>query len=73
LSDLGKQVTFLLDDINAELDVRHRITLAHKLQDLSCQVFITSIEHPEPDVLWGDRDAPEYRMFHVEHGKLTEE
>lgn len=73
LSDLGKQVTFLLDDINAELDVRHRIMLAHKLQDLRCQVFITSIEHPEPDVLWGDRDAPEYRMFHVEHGKLTEE
>ncbi|HLT13703.1 MAG TPA: DNA replication/repair protein RecF [Marinobacter sp.] len=73
LSDLGKQVTFLLDDINAELDVRHRIMLARKLQDLRCQVFITSIEHPEPDVLWADGQAPEYRMFHVEHGKLTEE
>ncbi|WP_323749989.1 DNA replication/repair protein RecF [Marinobacter sp.] len=73
LSDLGKQVTFLLDDINAELDVRHRIMLARKLQDLRCQVFITSIEHPEPDVLWTDGQAPEYRMFHVEHGKLTEE
>lgn len=73
LSDQGKQVTFLLDDINAELDVRHRIMLARKLQDLSCQVFITSIEHPEPDVLWVDGQAPEYRMFHVEHGKLTEE
>ncbi len=73
LSDLGKQVTFLLDDINAELDVRHRIMLARKLQELRCQVFITSIEHPEPDVLWADVQAPEYRMFHVEHGKLTEE
>lgn len=73
LSDLGKQVTFLLDDINAELDVRHRIMLARKLQELRCQVFITSIEHPEPDVLWAGVDAPEYRMFHVEHGKLTEE
>ncbi len=73
LSDLGKQVTFLLDDINAELDVRHRIMLARKLQDLRCQVFITSIEHPEPEVLWADGQAPEYRMFHVEHGKLTEE
>ncbi|MBR9870248.1 MAG: DNA replication/repair protein RecF [Gammaproteobacteria bacterium] len=73
LSDLGKQVTFLLDDINAELDVRHRIMLARKLQELRCQVFITSIEHPEPDVLWTDGQAPEYRMFHVEHGKLTEE
>jgi len=73
LSDMGKQVTFLLDDINAELDVRHRMMLARKLQALRCQVFITSIEHPEPDVLWADVEAPEYRMFHVEHGKLTEE
>lgn len=73
LSDLGKQVTFLLDDINAELDVRHQRMLARKLQALRCQVFITSIEHPEPDVLWAEGEAPEYRMFHVEHGKLTEE
>jgi DNA replication and repair protein RecF len=73
LSEAGKQVTFLLDDINAELDVRHRQMLAQKLQTLRCQVFITSIEHPEPDVLWADGQSPEYRMFHVEHGKLTEE
>lgn len=73
LSELGKQVTFLLDDINAELDVGHRAMLAQKLQALRCQVFITSIEHPEPEVLWPSGDAPEYRMFHVEHGKLTEE
>src|SRR5690606_17267834 len=62
LSDLGKQVTFLLDDINAELDVRHRIMLARKLQDLRCQVFITSIEHPEPDVLWADGQARRFFM-----------
>ncbi|GHD41763.1 DNA replication and repair protein RecF [Marinobacter persicus] len=73
LSESGKQVTFLLDDINAELDVRHRKMLAQKLQALRCQVFITSIEHPEPGVLWADGQSPEYRMFHVEHGKLTEE
>lgn len=73
LSELGKQVTFLLDDINAELDVGHRSMLARKLQALRCQVFITSIEAPEPEVLWPESDAPKYRMFHVEHGKLTEE
>ncbi|MGF2687357.1 DNA replication/repair protein RecF [Marinobacter sp. DUT-3] len=72
LSNLGKQVTFLLDDINAELDVSHRAMLAQKLYELRCQVFITSIEPPRPDELWGDA-KPEYRMFHVEHGKLTEE
>jgi len=73
LSELGKQATFLLDDINAELDARHRVMLARKLQELRCQVFITSIDHPEPDLLWGAGDAPEYRMFHVEHGRLTKE
>lgn len=73
LSEQGKQVSFLLDDINAELDLRHRRMLAQKLQALRCQVFITSIEHPEPEQLWADADAPDYRMFHVEHGKLMEE
>ncbi|WP_365984591.1 DNA replication and repair protein RecF [Marinobacter sp.] len=73
LSDMGKQVTFLLDDINAELDEGHRAMLARRLQALGCQVFITSIERPLVDQLWPDGRAPEYRMFHVEHGKLTEE
>ncbi|MBD3642048.1 MAG: DNA replication/repair protein RecF [Marinobacter sp.] len=73
LSEMGRQVTFLLDDINAELDVDHRAMLAQKLRALGSQVFITSIEHPDPESLWGADDTPDYRMFHVEHGKLTEE
>ncbi|MGM0768313.1 MAG: DNA replication/repair protein RecF [Pseudomonadota bacterium] len=72
LSGLGKQVTFLLDDINAELDVGHRAMLARKLHELRCQVFITSIESPRPEELW-QNTKPDYRMFHVEHGTLTEE
>ena len=73
LSGMGKQVTFLLDDINAELDEGHRAMLASRLQALRCQVFITSIERPRVGQLWLDGKTPEYRMFHVEHGKLTEE
>ncbi|MCG7200325.1 DNA replication/repair protein RecF [Marinobacter pelagius] len=73
LSEMGRQVTFLLDDINAELDVGHRAMLAQKLRALGSQVFITSIEYPDPESLWGNVDTPDYRMFHVEHGKLTEE
>ncbi|WP_166268641.1 DNA replication/repair protein RecF [Marinobacter caseinilyticus] len=72
LNSLGKQVTFLLDDINAELDAEHRATLAEKLRLLKCQVFITSIERPEPQSLWRDT-MPDFKMFHVEHGGLTEE
>lgn len=73
LSPLGKQVTFLLDDINAELDSRHRQMLAEKLRALQCQVFITSIEQQTPDTLWPGTTTPDFRMFHVEHGQVTEE
>ena len=72
LSDLHKQVTFLLDDINAELDVGHRAMLAQKLYELKCQVFVTSIEPPKPEELW-QQPLPEYKVFHVEHGHLSEE
>jgi DNA replication and repair protein RecF len=72
LADVKKQVTFLLDDINAELDVVHRAMLAQKLDELRCQVFVTSIEPPKPEKLW-QQPLPDYRVFHVEHGKLTEE
>lgn len=68
----GKQITFLLDDINAELDGVHRALLAEQLQALGSQVFLTTIERPEPDQLW-QKTLPDYRMFHVEHGRLTEE
>lgn len=73
LRPLGKQVTFLLDDINAELDSRHRQMLAEKLRSLQCQVFITSIEKQTPDTLWPGTTTPDFRMFHVEHGQVTEE
>jgi DNA replication and repair protein RecF len=72
MSRLKKQVTFLLDDINAELDVGHRAMLAARLNELECQVFMTSIEPPKPEQLW-QHPLPDYRVFHVEHGKMTEE
>lgn len=72
LAASNKQCTFLLDDINAELDDQHRRMLAGKLRDLGSQVFITSIEPPRPDLLWRD-PMPDFKMFHVEHGEFTEE
>lgn len=68
----NKQVTFLLDDINAELDYNHRRLLAQRLTRLGSQVFLTAIERPDPTELW-DSPPPEHKMFHVEHGRLTEE
>ncbi|MFW5823753.1 MAG: DNA replication/repair protein RecF [Marinobacter sp.] len=72
LAERGKQVTFLLDDINAELDQDHRRLLAERLTRLGSQVFMTTIEKPDPSQLW-EVLPPDYKMFHVEHGRLTEE
>lgn len=68
----GKRCTFLLDDINAELDLHHRRILADRLQALHSQIFVTSIERPDPAALWG-ASVGNLRMFHVEQGRLTEE
>lgn len=72
LSNHGRQCTFLLDDINAELDQQHRAMLAGKLRDLGSQVFITSIESPDPKQLW-QTPLPEFKVFHVEHGRFISE
>ncbi len=72
LANYGKQVTFLLDDINAELDLANRRLLAEKLNDLGSQIFMTAIERPEPSLLW-ENPPSDFKMFHVEHGRLTEE
>ncbi|PAV26885.1 DNA replication/repair protein RecF [Tamilnaduibacter salinus] len=72
LCEKGTQCIFLLDDINAELDESNRALLASRIRDLGSQAFITSIEPPHPEQLWGDA-RPDFKVFHVEHGKLTEE
>lgn len=71
LAKYGKQVTFLLDDINAELDLAHRQLLAERLNELGSQIFMTAIERPEPSLLW-EHPPSDFKMFHVEHGRLTE-
>lgn len=72
LASRGKQVTFLLDDINAELDLDNRRLLAERLNRLGSQIFMTAIERPDPTLLW-EIPPSDYKMFHVEHGRLTEE
>ena len=62
---------FLLDDINAELDDHHQRLLVERLLAMGCPVFVTSIEPPDPRVLW-ESVMDELKMFHVEQGQLTE-
>lgn len=58
----------LVDDLPAELDKERRARLLSMLGSLETQVFITSTERDLLDLSpW-----PSCKLFHVEHGKITE-
>jgi len=59
---------FLIDDLTAELDVRHVANLLLVLDELDTQVFVTT-----PDLESLDSDfLSEFKTFHVEHGIISE-
>ena len=67
----GKQCVYLVDDLPAELDSEHRQSLCQVLEQMQCQVFITSVE---PDALASNWSAEtELTMFHVEHGDIQQQ
>jgi recombinational DNA repair ATPase RecF len=60
----------LIDDVAAELDPENRNRLLQVLLGMNVQMFLTSIEK---GTLLPMRDlCSTSRMFHVEHGKLTD-
>lgn len=61
---------YLIDDLPAELDSRHREALCCLLDDLQCQVFITGIDANFLQTRWRS-DTP-VSMFHVEHGGIVQ-
>lgn len=69
----ARQGICLLDDIHAELDEHHQAMLAQRLLELGSQLFITSIERPDPQKLWGQYPVGDLKMFHVEHGTFSQE
>jgi len=67
----GRRCTFLIDDINAELDEEHRERLLRRLEGLGSQVFITGIDSQEVSDMQA-MISTESTMFHVEHGGFRE-
>jgi DNA replication and repair protein RecF len=58
----------LIDDFAAELDKDNRAKILKFLCEISCQVFITATEIGD----FGDlNEIKDYKMFHVEHGKIS--
>ncbi|WP_101758652.1 DNA replication/repair protein RecF [Oceanicoccus sp. KOV_DT_Chl] len=66
----GKSCVFLVDDLPAELDFRHRKALCGLFEELQCQVFVTCVDHNDLVGCWGDDTS--ISMFHVEQGKISE-
>lgn len=64
----NQQSILLVDDLAAELDIKHRQNLIELLVDTQAQLFITATEQDSfilpPEI--------EFKMFHVEHGILKE-
>ncbi len=66
----AKKCILLIDDVAAELDPDNRYKLMQVLQGMEVQMFITAIEQ---GTLLPMRDfSSTSKMFHVEHGKLTD-
>jgi DNA replication and repair protein RecF len=65
----GNPPCILIDDFAAELDVENRRKILAYLTTMNCQVFITAIEKDDFGALDG---VINYKLFHVEHGNITQ-
>lgn len=61
---------FLIDDVGAELDGDHNQRFYQLLDDMNCQILATSTDMP---VLGDDFPMQDVRVFHVEHGVVTQQ
>lgn len=71
LEAAGRSCVLLVDDLPSELDAEARQRLLAYLQASRAQIFLTAIA---PAQLLQDLTglAPAYKLFHVEHGAVTE-
>lgn len=67
----GKQCVYLVDDLPAELDGEHRKYLCRVLEQMQCQVFITSVESDSLINCWSEQTP--LTVFHVKHGEVREQ
>lgn len=68
-----RKCVYLVDDLPAELDSRHRALLVTWLERLQTQVFITGVEREALLEPWNDKREKNLKVFHVEHGQITQD
>ncbi len=65
---MARACVCLLDDLVAELDIKHRKFIYNILQKLDVQVFATAVE---PDPILDKLNNSDIQMFHVKQGELV--
>jgi len=68
----GRKTLYLIDDLPAELDEKHRELLTRWLDAMDTQVFITGVDQESLLSSWQNKPETEIKMFHVEQGCVTE-
>jgi DNA replication and repair protein RecF len=71
LSHVNKRPIYLVDDLPSELDLTSRSRLVTLLSKQDAQLFVTGVERESWEELLKETLLPR-KMFHVEHGCLTE-
>ncbi len=64
----SRTCVYLIDDLPAELDAHHRQVFCRWLEQMRCQVFITSVDPETLQQSW--QPDTSVSMFHVKHGKV---
>ncbi len=65
---VGKNSVYLIDDLPAELDKKHRMKMVKLLSSMGVQVFVTGVELSDMADAF---QAYSHTMFHVEHGVVS--
>ncbi len=68
----GRKTIYLVDDLPAELDQKHRMLLAKWLDSMATQVFITGVEEQSLISVWQNKPDAAIKLFHVEQGRIEE-
>jgi DNA replication and repair protein RecF len=68
----GRKCIYLVDDLPAELDEKHRALLVHWLDAMKTQVFVTGVEQEILLASWREKSQINLKMFHVEQGSVIE-
>jgi DNA replication and repair protein RecF len=69
MENTGRQCVFLVDDLPAELDRTHRNAFCALLDEMKCQIFMTTVDEKHLEYRW--INPAETSLFHVEQGHVN--